>query len=512
MYWEKLKNYCNKYCFLISTLILINLVFICPFHYLLNFSHDDSFFYIKIANNFSLGLGSTFDGVNYTNGYHPLWFIILSIIYFPFNYILNSSPESIYKITFSLHVIICVSISYFCYKIFTYTIPKESLNKVYSVFIILISANVFIRDVGMETPLICLLLSVYFYFKVKELHFENDYYKFKSVLLVLLFLCRTDYLLTLIPFIIISDYFTGRNKKKVLLLNIILIIIFPILYYSLNYYLFGDIFPVSQKVESTFPDINLFRNIYEFIPTSSFFYNQFLKLLFLLFTIIIFIYYANHRKIFLAKNFDYMLFFCCCGFLGFSLIHFAFNKNALREWYMTPPVFVSLILILKIYIRYFNITKLSIVFSFVFFLLICYFSRVQNEKFLSSYNYALKLKSIISNSDLVYQIDFSGFVGFFSERKIINGDGLVNSYEYLNYLKNGNLIEYFKKYNVKYYSTFIDYYLNELDTIFVDKKFSNNFGNYSFNFRLNKLILKEPYYYNHIVLKSSGEWLLFKLN
>jgi hypothetical protein len=39
---------------------------------------DDSFYYFKIAQNISLGEGSTFDGVRETNGYHPLWLLIVT--------------------------------------------------------------------------------------------------------------------------------------------------------------------------------------------------------------------------------------------------------------------------------------------------------------------------------------------------------------------------------------------------------------------------------------------------
>jgi len=41
------------------------------------FSTDDAFYYFKIAENFSTGLGSTFDGISNTNGYHPLWLLLL---------------------------------------------------------------------------------------------------------------------------------------------------------------------------------------------------------------------------------------------------------------------------------------------------------------------------------------------------------------------------------------------------------------------------------------------------
>ena len=34
---------------------------------------DDAFYYFGIARNIVAGHGSTFDGINATNGYHPLW-------------------------------------------------------------------------------------------------------------------------------------------------------------------------------------------------------------------------------------------------------------------------------------------------------------------------------------------------------------------------------------------------------------------------------------------------------
>jgi len=40
------------------------------------FIRDDAFFYFKVAQNISEGRGSTLDGVNPTNGYHPLWMIV----------------------------------------------------------------------------------------------------------------------------------------------------------------------------------------------------------------------------------------------------------------------------------------------------------------------------------------------------------------------------------------------------------------------------------------------------
>ncbi len=40
------------------------------------FNRDDAFYYYKVAQNIAEGHGSTFDGINSTNGYHPLWLLI----------------------------------------------------------------------------------------------------------------------------------------------------------------------------------------------------------------------------------------------------------------------------------------------------------------------------------------------------------------------------------------------------------------------------------------------------
>ena len=40
------------------------------------FVRDDAYYYFKVAQNISEGHGSTFDGINETNGYHPLWMLI----------------------------------------------------------------------------------------------------------------------------------------------------------------------------------------------------------------------------------------------------------------------------------------------------------------------------------------------------------------------------------------------------------------------------------------------------
>ena len=44
------------------------------------FVEDDFYYYLKVAQNVAAGLDSTFDGITRTNGYHPLYFVVLVFI------------------------------------------------------------------------------------------------------------------------------------------------------------------------------------------------------------------------------------------------------------------------------------------------------------------------------------------------------------------------------------------------------------------------------------------------
>src|SRR2546427_260168 len=56
---------------------------------LIRFVQDDAFYYFEVARRLGSGQGSTFDGINPTNGYHPLWQLLLV----PLAPLMNASRE-----------------------------------------------------------------------------------------------------------------------------------------------------------------------------------------------------------------------------------------------------------------------------------------------------------------------------------------------------------------------------------------------------------------------------------
>jgi hypothetical protein len=62
---------------------------------------DDTYYYFKTALNVSRGLGSSFDGLNPTDGYHPLWLAILALAFKPF------APDMVHltQVAFTLQIV-----------------------------------------------------------------------------------------------------------------------------------------------------------------------------------------------------------------------------------------------------------------------------------------------------------------------------------------------------------------------------------------------------------------------
>lgn len=74
---KKIINYPVEVLIVITVSISHALIASTPTYSLLNwFQTDDAFYYYKIAANIAQGLGSTFDNMGQTNGYHPLWMLI----------------------------------------------------------------------------------------------------------------------------------------------------------------------------------------------------------------------------------------------------------------------------------------------------------------------------------------------------------------------------------------------------------------------------------------------------
>ncbi|MEM7583770.1 MAG: hypothetical protein AAF560_10355 [Acidobacteriota bacterium] len=74
--------------------------------------YDDGFYYLQIARHLAAGSGSTFDGLNPTNGYHPLWLLCLTLLA-----VLLPVPEDLLLASFALQVLLAAATTVGIYRL-----------------------------------------------------------------------------------------------------------------------------------------------------------------------------------------------------------------------------------------------------------------------------------------------------------------------------------------------------------------------------------------------------------
>ncbi len=513
-------RFLKSFFIIISILFITFVIFTIDITSLINFAHDDSFYYLKTAFNFSTGNGSSFDTINPTNGYHPLYFWILSLYFFIINLFVNTSPELLFRFVCVLHLIIVIIIIYLISEIIRICYDKNfSKNNKYSNIITysVLFGTILIRDIGTESQLTVLLLLILYFLVLKKNNFNFSYKLILGFVISLLLLSRTDLLYVFfIPLMIFYTYRKGvTDLFKKYFIIFIFVLVAVIINISYNYLVDGSIFSVSHLIVNSFPQILLLENI-KSLYTETGSYISFLKLLMLLFLFIVSLFIYSKQKS--TIRFDRCFLFStllAIGSLLFCFQHLAFNKFGLRSWYMAIPSICIVLLIINIfqkvrikktYLKY--LMFVTVVIISIYFLII----RVFNNKFMYVYLYSKEIEKITDVNDRIFQIDFSGIAGFFSSRKIINGDGLINSMEYYRYLKGNDVSKFLKEKNVKYYSFYVYKNYQEDDEYIYDYSFKDFSNGIFFKIRKKDIILKFIYHYEYLLENNIGNWYLVKLN
>ena len=162
----RLKNLSIENKVIYTLLLLVSTYFfyfisVSDIENILTLMPDDAPYFFKIAQNYSEGLDFTFDGINKTNGFQPLWQYTLVPIY----YLYSGSPEAMFRLFLLLQVVFissaCVFVNLFLSKFFTgYARLLSFISFIMVVYIQSIN--------GMESALLILLLSILFYYSWKS--------------------------------------------------------------------------------------------------------------------------------------------------------------------------------------------------------------------------------------------------------------------------------------------------------------------------------------------------------
>jgi len=428
---------------------------------------DDVSYYFKIAANVSDGKGFSFDGISETNGFHPLWLYVLIPVYV----IAAGGQEILFRIPI-LFSLLLISIS----AVLFYSI----LIKFYSKKIVLISGLIFFIFVmipsvnGLESSLLILMISILFLYGYKADVFSTNHHKKQFIygmILGLVLLTRLDmfFLAIYICLFCMVLIFLPNHKKLPGWLRLISIaggtflVIGP--YFLYNFLHFRYLMPISGALKTCFPKVALSPDVLRSFNLSS----GKINLVTLSFAVTFSIYYLfKYIKAKSIKNnhsyFELSMVVFSLAALSHSLHAVFIMKWAVRPWHFLPN-FLFLALAIAIPLNFFlsNLKKLKhnswelilywaaigVLILFGTFRLVNYLRPQIPNWQIVSYDAAIWVENN-TPADTILAMKDTGNFSFFSQRSVINLDGVVNNYAYQDSLKNQELGVYLNKNKVDY--------------------------------------------------------------
>lgn len=451
-----------------------------------NFILDDTFYYLKISSNLAKGFGPTFDGEHLTNGYHPLWMGILTAIhyFFPEDKVLPI------KIALGFSVLFYFLTALAIWKIISVFTKEKPIQYILVLAYALNPWNLSNHLNGLETSLMLFLFSLFFWLFLKILYGEDRprNFVFLGLLAGLLVLSRVDCGLfaasVALFFLLKKKYFSW--KKLFLFVLPAIFVAGP--WFLYNKFYFGSFIPTSGLAYTQINHRLFFyksRSLITIILWSI--YNFFGTIAFTLKTIGLPVFYSI-----LAP---WRSFFWMCGIfapLVAASAYFRFRRReawklflnsvySSKEWIALVVFFLPYLALVAVHggIRWSGRQWYFAVFSIlimIFVAIIISRNSVYSYRkkiliglaILLSISYGLYFKAIFPpniNGVDVYRMALyirdtfpstariasfnSGIIGYFSDRFVMNSDGMVNQAAY-EAMKENRLWELFQEERIDY--------------------------------------------------------------
>jgi hypothetical protein len=469
--------------------VMIGCCWLVDFDRILRRTPDDAYYYFGIAENIAKGNGPTFDGINKTSGFQPLWMLCLTPVFWfcpnaletavrigltiqaVFLFVAGALIVSVLSRLFSWKVVLGVAVCY------TFLVFSFAVN-------------------GMETAAVVLTLAGLFAYGFHAKVFSVDrpslFKKFVfGILLGLVMLSRLDTVFLGAAIVAFCAWpalvTTGRRLASLAGAAAILagasLVVAPYLLY--NHVTLGAMSPISGALKSGFPHISVVRswqamNIAVGLPKMA------LLALILLFALLYVVWYVTTGRrgngdgggcrqatqksqdvlpTTSSVPFDARFYFhtsmaaLACAILLHALHTLLFMKWAMCTWhfytyFLFAAVAVAAPLEKLISTRVGGAAYWWAIGGLVAVGILGYSLRMTVSGRLPtwqtvSYEAALWAREHTDPSD-VFALKDTGNFGYFSQRRVINLDGVVNNLEYQNVLKNRELQEYFRRNHVKY--------------------------------------------------------------
>jgi hypothetical protein len=242
-------------CIAAAFLVLLTFFLRAGMERVLTVVPDDAAYYFTIAENASGGEGLTFDRIDRSNGFQPLWLAVLVPVYRAY----QGSPETMCRVVLVLQLVV-LSVAAL---LLAATLARFFSRRTVLVSLLLFLFFVFVPAAnGMESAVLVLFLALVFHEGSRAEVFRRHDPKRELVLGILLglvVLSRLD--MVFLPLAVVAASFGsalgGRDERRARFVRTLCIgagvaaVVLPYLVY--NEASFGAVMPISGLLKSSFP-------------------------------------------------------------------------------------------------------------------------------------------------------------------------------------------------------------------------------------------------------------------
>jgi len=403
-----------------------------PDRAILSILSDDAFYYFKIAQNIVAGLGPTFDGIVPTNGFHPLWMLLMIVVYG----IAGSSLQGPVVMVMCMCGALGVGTLVLLWKLVDRQVAPGFALVSLAGFLLPNLLNATVN--GMETSLQLFALTGLLLLCYKRRLLEPDAGgrapAILGIAIGIVTLCRLDSVFLILAAVLLS--LADRQPMRAMVMRITRMIagfsLIMIPYFIWNVAVFGHLTPISGRAKSAFPAL----------VNNGFLYGDkalgalmIVVLLGMLATTILIDRRRGHRE-HLQRSPLILLAVA-------SVFHFV-NVSVFLSWgvYWWHFTMYGLAIVIALAQMTYRITSgrpvlatAAIIVMVVLFIggSITMKSRELNVRYQqhAGWKQAAGWARHFTDKDAVMAIVDAGLFGYYSERRVINLDGKANGYEFL---------------------------------------------------------------------------------
>jgi hypothetical protein len=424
---------------------------------------DDAAYYFQIGRNYADGWGLTFDGRNPTNGFQPLWQALIAVMQLslPFRH----QPEHFVRAVLVFEAMLLTA----ALVVFARTLRflDSSLLRWLGMMLFLTTVLLSIRC-GMESSLLVLLAAIALYLQARNGELERwSGWRCAGFGIVLsgILLARLDsifWIAGLFPVLVLmtengEDGRLGVRLRKAFWIGLVCAAVL-IPYVAGNYLTYHHLMPISGALKTSFPAVGYYASDFVLSPHS-----WALLLLSVILSAACLLWELGpwpHGRAGPLRG-------PACAMAVGVLLHAGwavlFMKWAVFSWHFVLEGFAVCLLLpylcsrmavfvspaLQRWAVAATITVLACAAPVV--VLHDWRSDTSQSWQVTSYRAAKWVKTNLP-ADAVIAMKDAGIMGFYSDRQVVNLDGLVNSFEYQESLKEGRFREFLRHSGVSYFA------------------------------------------------------------